>query len=43
MSFKEAVLDAPSPVDKAYNIGKQGLKGEHRNLDWLRNWLEATM
>ena len=32
MSFKEAVLDAPSPVDKAYNIGKQALKGEHRKL-----------
>ncbi len=32
MSFKDAVRDAPSPVDEAYRIGKQALKKEHRKL-----------
>lgn len=32
MSFKDAVLDAPSPVDEAYHAGKQALKKEHRKL-----------
>ena len=32
MSFKDAVRDAPSPVNKAYHIGKQALKKEHRKL-----------
>lgn len=32
MNFKNAVREAPSPVDKAYCRGKQGLKKEHRKL-----------
>lgn len=32
MSFKDAVREAPSPVEKAYQAGKQALKKEHRKL-----------
>lgn len=32
MSFKDAVRQTPSPVDKAYRTGKQALKKGHRKL-----------